>query len=158
MSNTSTCTAQHNITAWLSNMIYGCDGRVSLVILSYFSDHQSEIILIIIVSKLVSLSMFSFTVLIRSISTYHTDADSDKTMRLRFEHLHQSFMASLFTHSITGRIWSKWFPVNYTQLCFVLIPGWHCGETIEVYSPEDLQVWGWYGHSWQCVTINNERC
>ncbi|KAI9522039.1 hypothetical protein NQZ68_040350 [Dissostichus eleginoides] len=25
--------------------------------------------------------------------------------------------------ALAGRIWPKWFPVNYTQLCFVLIPG-----------------------------------
>lgn len=77
----------------------------------------------------------------------------DQKVGLRFEHLHQSFMASLFTRSITGRIWPKWFPVNYTQLCFVLIPalsGWHCAGTIKVgfVSLRETRP--------QCVTINPE--
>lgn len=75
-------------------------------------------------------------------------------IRLRFEHLHQSFMASFFTPHITDRIWPKWFPVNYTQLCFVLIPGWggwHYKGTIEACSTDRGGVR--HAHGWQSVAV-----
>lgn len=41
---------------------------------------------------------------------------------------------NIYINLSSGRTWLKWFPVSYTQPCFVLLPGWaqqQCGGTTE---------------------------